>query len=184
MDRIIKEKIGYSYQGEKYRSKEEIYFSWYLDDIKDKTKSIKYEPFSMEVIPKKTKEFFDLKKDKNRDCFFLNKLSYTPDFVIEWNYETMFSKQGIKDLWCEYDIRRFKDKKEIYYDNLEYISYIEIKGGHSKHNTNLFPVKQKIIYDRLGIYVQKIVPKNFFKAINYYPERYLLTDGGQKKRKL
>ena len=184
MDKIIKEKVGYSYKGKDYRSKEEIYFSWYLDDIKDKIDIYGYELYSMEVIPKKKANFFNKDNSPVKECFFLNKLSYTPDFIIEWNRDSILDGKGLKYLWHNYSIGRFSNKKNIYYDVTSYTSYIEIKGGHSKHNRDLFPVEQKIIYDKLGIYVQKIVPKEFFKAINYYPERYLWTDAGVKKRKI
>jgi len=183
MDKIIKEEVGYSYHGKKYRSKEEIYFSWFLEDVSNKTDYALYEPFFLEVIPKKTVKFINKTQTPMKDCHFLQRLKYTPDFVVKWNRDIMLDGKGLKYLWRNCDIGKFSEKKNLYY-NEDYLSYIEIKGSYSKRNTDLFPVKQKIIYDKLNIYVQKIVPKEFFKAINYYPERYLLTDGGQKKRKL
>ena len=188
MHKIIKEDRGYSYDGKQYRSKEEIYFSWFLDEIRPFTKSIKYEPFQIEVIPKKKAAYYS-RSDKRKKCLFLREFKYTPDFVIVWDKEKMLEGCGLKYLWTDYTYGIFNPKQNIYYDIGEkeesgYKSYIDVKGGRSKYNPTLFSIKQKIIYETRGIYVQKIVPKEFLKAIDYYPKRYLWTDSGKQKRKL
>jgi len=190
MDKIIKEKKGYSYVGKVYRSKEEIYFSWYLDDMGKYTEFAIYEPHSLEVLPKKTVNRFT-KNSKLKQCSLLQNFSYTPDFVVRWNTEEAYCEKEakLKYLWSQTSDRNFNPKKDLYYNiidngDIEYLSYIDVKGGYSSYNPAIFSLKQKIIYDKLNIYVQKIEPKEFFKAINYYPERYLWTDSGRQKRKL
>ncbi len=188
MHKIIKEDKGYSYNGVKYRSKEEIYFSWYLDGIKKYTDSIEYEPYSIEVIKKKRVKFFR-EETKPNDCHLLREFSYTPDFVIKWNSTPAFSGDSLSYLWHICSDRRFNPKHDIYCNivdkgHIEYISYIDVKGKATKRNPASFPIKQKIIYQMKGLYVQKIVPKEFFKAIDSYPERYLWADGGKQKRKI
>jgi len=188
MHKVIKEETGYSYNDKKYRSKEEIYFSWYLDDIRPSTESIEYEPFQIEVIPKRKVQYFT-KETKLLVCPFLREFSYTPDFVIVWKKEEVKNNDRLSILWKYYCNRKFNPKHDIFYSvkerpNIEYKSYIEIKGTYSKNNPAGFSLKQKIIYEAKGIYVQKIVPKEFFKAIDYYPKRYLWTDSGKQKRKL
>ena len=163
---IIKEKNGYSYDGFKYDSKEEIYFKWFLDDILSKhhgyIKRIDYneDPF---YLSEKTK--------------ILREHKYTPDFLVEWYDQNELTIDYSEDL-------RPKDIKNKIVINWVKASYIEIKGGYSIYNNHReFAINQKWVLAQRNIYVQKIEIPKFFKT-TFMPERYLLTDSGKRSRKV
>ena len=193
MEKIIEKKIGkskkYFYNGEQYASKEEIYFSWFLDDLKKSghIEYVYYQPQTFVLIQAPKYKWTQLNKKSTTGKMgnIMDSLKYTPDFLIAW------SKKGIEDyvyVINEENISvRSRNRKPFVTtktsgNNL--ISYIDTKGTSSKFGDHVkFPVMQKVIYFTKGIYVEKIVPKKLF-AKTFYPERYLLTDGLTKKRKI
>lgn len=136
-----------------YRSKEEDYFSWWLDDLAEKgfIKSALYEPHQY------------LLSDKVPGL--LRKHVYTPDWIIEFTTVPDFMKQFhiVNKMWV-----------------------VDIKGSfNGARNTSAitFPLNQKWMYQRYGIYVDKIIPKELFEN-TFTPKRYLKTDGGDRERKI
>jgi hypothetical protein len=109
-------------------------------------------------------------KDKEMESTFLREHSYTPDFVIKWD------KCSEHKLWSSVGLSR-----PFHADSQDY-SFIDTKGGYDAQNmTRLFRINQKWIWDKLGIYVQEIVPQKLFKE-TFTPERYLMTDKMVQKR--
>lgn len=78
------------------------------------------------------------------------------------------------------------------------VTYIDIKPGFaqaSQQSFVRFPVKQAWVYDKYAVYVQKIVTLQSVKhklgrkysglfVSTFVPERYLLTDSGNQRRKI
>lgn len=62
--------------------------------------------------------------------------------------------------------------------------YVDVKGGFSLYNNHReFSVNQKWIYQKHGVYVNKVVPETFFKQM-WVPEKARLTPKtGQIRKK-
>ena len=105
-----------------YKSKEELYFSWYLDELKEigYIQEYEYEPESLSLS-----ESISIKtKGKKKSRLLLRESSYSYDFRITWNKdvpETMVS-----------DINNALDTS-IFISQMQQ-SFIEIKGERDLHN--------------------------------------------------
>ena len=196
MEKIITKKIGrnnkYFYAGQQYDSKEEIYFTWFLDDLK-KSGHIKYTYYQPETLILIKKPIYYWKKQNKKSTIektgnIIDSLKYTPDFRIVW------SKKGIQDYVYvlneeNISVHSRARKPFISIRNKDYpcdslVSYVDVKGNFGQHgDTVKFPVLQKIIFYTKNIYVEKIIPAKLFKK-TFYPERYLFTDGLTKKRRI
>ena len=161
-----------------YRSKEEWYFSLYLEElvINGYVDKWWYEPkafiLSEPVTYKWIKET-QLKtkiRKENKESTFLRGHEYTPDFVLRW------TDLGKYTLWSTTGLTR-----PFYADSKGY-SFVDTKGVFNRHESSVkFRINQKWLWDKLGIYVQEIVPSKLF-AKTFTPNRYLRTDGDTKKR--
>jgi len=168
---------GYTYNGISYDSKEEIYFSWYLDELFEAGYIDEYcrqpEPFSL-FDPVRYNWILSLKtKKKEMTTTLLRAHSYQADFKIEWNASAI-------NLF--FDINKLNGGP---FFSSEYgTSFIDVKPSFDMQNmTRLFTINQKWVYQRFGVYVQKIVPQKLFKA-TFTPNRYLYTDKSSKPRKI
>jgi len=197
----------------KLKSDEEVYFVWWLQNLLKEgyVESFQYEEVTytllddcyvkvIEIIEQKSK-----KKEKVSDLKLLNKTEYTPDFIINWNKKAIdiFIKV-INEGTCltctdnagiEVDIV-FEGKKSFYLyaikelqDKWIYKSYIDVKGTFAGVNNNsaaTFPLKQKLMWDKYKIYVQKLLvkgPNSVFKK-TFTPLRYILSDEGTSPRRM
>ena len=175
-------KKGFSQNDAVYDSKEEIWFSWYLDELNAAGYIDFYvyqpEPFSL-FPPVKYNWIKPLKtKKKTMTTSLLRAHSYQADFKVNWNVPpsrgVFFIDNGIKGNYP------FISQ----YCNCRPISYIDVKPAHDFQNmTRLFQINQKWVYQRFGVYVQKVVPQELFK-MTFTPERYLFTDKNLKPRKI
>ena len=166
-------------KGVEVKSKEELYFSWWLDELEDNgiIESYGYEPktFKLSDAAHYTKTVQMKTKSKIVTRTLLQPHSYTPDFQIHWHKDMDFIHS-----WCG-------------------LSWVDVKGGYSKNfNDTAFPLNQKWMYDKFGIYVEKVVSgsstyKNSKKELvikkglfakTFTPKRYLLTDKSNKPRKI
>lgn len=173
-----------------YPSWEELYFSWFLDDLKKYgyVSKVEYQPAPKVIFPQtnigwtqkmKTK---DVRKTHN----IFSEITYTTDFKIFWTEKALglFVNDGTPCINRPYfmglDIDDFLQ---------EYTTEVDVKGNHSlgqsKKNFSQysFPFKQKMCFSYLGIYVQKVIPQKLF-ADTFVPERYFFTDSGIPWRKL
>ena len=171
-----------------YRSNEEVYFSWYLDDL------VKYGYVSWYKYESKTFKLLDEAKstwDKKlktkvvaTELHLFQDMCYTPDFEICFTEKALGvfcnGKPAIKR---PYFIGVVED--EI---TNEYTTFIDVKGnagsiyGIKSSSVVTFPYIQKIAWDKLRIYFQKIVPQKLFND-TFTPSRYLYTDAGGQFRK-
>ena len=170
-----------------YRSNEEIYMSWWLDELIEAgyVESYKYEERTLILMNEVKVPWFERKKTsiKEREHHLFAESTYTPDFEITWNKKAY----GIF-------ITGFPSNKRPYFMGADFNvdgadCLIDVKGDHamgaSRGNFSQFsfPYKQKMAWQNLKIYVQKIVPIKLFRE-TFVPQRYFLTDGGKQPRKL
>lgn len=172
-----------------YRSKEEIYFSWWLEELKREgyIKEYKYESRTLTLMNDVKLPWTKQLKTKNKveEHHLFSKTTYTPDFEIIWT-EKAFG------IFCD----GIPTAKRPYFmatdhDNLmnEGISLIDVKGDHSagasrgNFSQYSFPYKQKMAWMTLKIYVQKVVPTKLFND-TFVPKRYFKTDVSGKPRKM
>lgn len=154
------------------RSKEEEYFSWYLDELKEAgfVSEYWYEPSSFILSEKITKEkeiIKQLKTKQNREVkvsTILDKHIYTPDFKIQFNV-----------------IPWFLESNDFIQNN---IWWVDVKGTFNRHGGDrVFPINAKWTYQKYGILVEKIIPSKLFKE-TFTPILYLKTDKGKQERKI
>jgi len=146
----------------KYRNKEERYFSYYIEELMEKglVESFTYEEVKFELTPKVTFPYVKKTKlktktkveDKQKTLF--QPMGYTPDFII--NFEPTANI-----------IAAMPDRfKTFITSNHTMTCFVDVKPsfGRSTNSTNwTFPIKQKMMYHIHRIYVQKIVPFELFE---------------------
>jgi len=175
VDKIIKIKQGrkekYQCRDVIYDSKEEVWFSWYLEELREAglIKEISYHPPSR-ALSHPVSYFWDKRlktKKKLMHSQLLPGCSYTPDFLWMWDgkakgifFENIESRNKLQPFfWSQYDC-----------------SHVDIKGTHSRYNDSReFEVKRKWMWYIYNIYVQKVIPENLFKT-TFTPERFLVCD--------
>lgn len=129
-------------------------YNWVLELCKlGVIKSYEYQPTEFQLsqsilyVP-----LYDNPKNKSKSL--LRSHEYTADFKIEF-YET-YGK-----LLSQY----FKIDKSML-DNDILTIYIDVKGTFQRNGGDRsFSINQKIVYDKFGIYVQKVVPQDLFKTL-------------------
>ena len=169
-----------------YDSPEELYVSWYLDELEEAGYVERYlhQPKSLELSDKKTFPWEKVLKTKRKQMSstLLQGHIYTPDFSVTW-------EESAEELFFKSIFFARNNVKGIMFANwpndaFNFYSYIEVKPIFDRNNmTRLFTINQKWVYDKYGIYVQKIIPQKLFKD-TFTPQRYLSTDSGKQKRKL
>ena len=170
-----------------YRSDEEIYMSWWLDELVKEgfVESYSYENRTLILMSEVKASWREQMKTgvKEKKHHLFAESTYTPDFEIRWAKKAMgiFTNGGP----CN---------KRPYFMGVDYdvtgaSCLIDVKGDHAmgvgKKNFSQFsfPYKQKMAWLNLGIYVQKVVPIKLFRE-TFVPQRYFMTDGGKQARKL
>lgn len=157
----------------KYKNKEETYFSYYLDELSDNDiiSSYTYEEETFElsgdILFSYVKET-QLKTKVNRkkiEKSLLKPCTYTPDFIIEfYTYRKGFI-----------DYLNGVDNPTLIASNLDGRCYIDVKGifaGRTNSTQYTFPLKQKWIYQKYGIYTNKVVPEKLF-ANTFTPQKVI-----------
>jgi hypothetical protein len=170
------------------RSDEEKYFVWWLEEMLasgyilsytyEENVYTLYEPVKSTWI-KKCK-----KKDKVESLHLLNGAVYTPDFCLCWApksegvFFSLISPMSKRPLFITFN----KDGKTL--------SEVDVKGGGGSTglknaSMHTFPLKQKEMWEKYGIFVNKVIPKDLFRD-SFTPDRYLYTDaeGSTRLRKL
>lgn len=168
-----------------FDSNEERYFSWYLKELLSAGIVIQwsYHPKPFILSERTVRVYNKILKTKitSKDSVILNDHQYQADFLIHWN--------------PEWKCKIFMNIHELdgYHKDFAFIankssnfSVIDVKGSFAGlHNNSAvtFPLDQKWVWQKYGIYVQKIVPDALFKE-TFTPARYLLTDQSGKARKI
>ena len=189
----------------KYDSNEELWFTYYLDELKvagfiSEWKSQPQEYVLSEPVVYTWLQKFKT-KDKLKSSALLQGHKYTPDFTVSWNscarnifFNTIDGGVNLKNV-------------PFFAHSGNNISIVDVKPAFDMNNmTRLFIINQKWVMEKYGIYVQKIIiskeTKHYHQVGNkkkkvcshstwaglfpktFTPERYFLTDGGMKPRKI
>lgn len=148
-------------------SKEELEFIYWLNEGKDAglIKSYIYQPpeyllFDKIVVTKRLKKG---KKEVDKEVTLLNSHIYSPDFNIF--FSDKFLELCKNNEWNKIFKVLENDKPLI----------CDIKGSFSRNGGDRsFSINQKWMYQKYGIYINKIVPADLFK-ITWVPELARLT---------
>ena len=156
----------------KFRSKEEeMFYDWLMElDEAGLVYDVEYEECKFEICPKQTyKKMVQLKTKTNMvEKHLLNPLVYTPDFT--------FSFCTLIDV-CAPEIAKVFEKS-IDMNAVNRI-IIDVKGSGSMfHDAKYFSAIQKIVYNDLGWYVQKIIPEKLF-AKTFAPKKWRHKKNGE-----
>lgn len=162
-------KQTYEYRGIDYDSKEEIEFVMWIEEAAGAgfVKECQYHPVTWEITPKFTYPVQKQLKTKSKtvDKFLLHPLTYEPDFRVEFN-DVFFSTFG-KDVLTNVARMENKNEKgqvlEIIYIPPDV--WIDVKGIFNQQDAHRrFSVIQKVIFDKMGTFVNMVIPEKFFKA--------------------
>jgi hypothetical protein len=164
-----------------FDSNEELYFSWYLDELQGAGYIDSYDNqfvfnLSADVDHSYTKPMKRV-EDKEISYSLMKGHIYTTDFIIHWNEKA----KGIfyDDLL---DPPPNKPLTKSIFIAMEGISYIEIKPKFDfKNMTRLVKLNIKWVWDKHSKYVHIMTPEKLFKD-TFTPNRFLLTDKSFKKR--
>lgn len=159
---------------DQFKSDEELYFSWWLDELKEKCIIIRWEYEYLSYLLSPCVKQLVNGKSKT----LLQEHSYTPDFHIIWNVN-------------------YTDKLGLRLQKEDMLgSLVDVKGGYSNNfNDMRFPLNQKWLYYKYGLYVNKIIPVSGFRinskkqkvlkkclfSETFTPKKYLLTATGKQR---
>lgn len=167
-------------------SKEEVYFSWWLNELLDAGFIVDWEYQSKTYTLSERFQYQVCKKLKTKtkieDRLLLHPHTYTPDFIIKWNkaaYSIFYM-----DIGDGMDIKKFPIVAQ------QGISTIDVKPaawGRGDDFMKLFTVRQKWLFQRHSVYVQPVVVTGKKTALfesTFTPGRFLFTDKSKAARKL
>lgn len=179
-----------------FDSKEEWYFSLWLDEIEKQgfIERFVYHPKPFVLSDKIEVSFIKKLKTKEKTEFsvILDDHQYQADWFIHWTVK------GRGLLWELIDkckespkhypfLAQYSERKGCY-------SVIDVKGTFNQNDAwRRFSIDQKWIFQKYNIYVQKVIPvpqiykghirpKSALFLTTFTPVRYLLTDGARKDR--
>jgi len=169
-----------------YKSKEEEYFEWWLNDLKNagiiKRYTYEYDQFTLSTAKfyRSTKHM--VTKVKLVEHSLLDAHKYTPDFIVQWDraYEGIYYRTISGD--------RYTNKPPFFAvvskKDGEHYTFFEVKPDYDQNNmTRLFRLNQKWLYDKYQLYVELAILPTLFKR-TFVPERYLRTDKNTTIRKI
>ena len=166
-----------------FDSSEELYFSWYLEQLKASRYINHWERIETSYLLTKGLEHEYIKpmkkvEDKALKQTILAPSSYIPDFIIYWEPKAIgifVSKESktvgkiITPFLCTDD---------------ELISIVETKGTFDMGNmTRLANNNIKFVYEKYQVYINMVKVPTIFKH-TFTPERYLFTDKSMQPRKI
>jgi hypothetical protein len=144
-----------------FKSQIEEYFSYYLEELQEAgyVREWFYENDTFELSESVYEPYLQQGKYKvlEKTEHLLHKASITADFTIVWTdkAKNIFYLDKRIPINCNVKDIPFRVNNM---DQL--ISYIEVKGSHEANTSSSvsFPYKQKWLYDKEGIFIQKIKP--------------------------
>jgi len=187
-DKKIVKRLGYKPEN-MADSKDEVYFSWWLDELQmaGAISTWEYQTPTIELSKKKTYEVDTLspklKKPGTKKYQLFPAHTYTADFFIVWGslvspfHQTLNMRKRLD--------RHFVSQAKLIAGVPRCVSRVDIKPSYVKRTDNetLFRVNQKWVFDKTGIYIQAIQFEKLF-SMTFTPQRYMITDKGQAIRKI
>lgn len=172
-----------------FLSKEELYFSWYLEELQkagyiDNWGEAKTYQLGEKVIIRYEEQLKT--KTKEKEQTILNGCEYTPDFQIHWNIkaENIFKHYPLQfgdgiGTFTELIARK---KIETPFIIMGLPCLVEIKPNFDQNNmTRLNTINRKWMYQKYGIFVNLVKVPDIFKD-TFTPKKFLLTDSGKQNR--
>jgi len=188
---------------QEYDSNEELWVSYYLDELKQAGFISEWKSQPQEYVLSEPVTYHWTQKlhtkTRKKPYALLQGHKYTPDFAISWNscarnvfFNTVEDGVNLKNV-------------PFFAHSGSNLSIIDVKPAFDMKNmTRLFTINQKWIMDKFGLYVQKIITSKETKHYKPYyskkkyshstwtglfpktfaPERYFLTDKSGKPRKI
>jgi len=166
-----------------YESKEELWFSWYLNELTSAgfIDRCHYHPKPFELSEKVMYQYIKQLKTKVKHInrTLLKPHTYQADFVIIWNpkaYDIFFTESiGV-------DPMKYPFYATPRYSLGQFRSVVDIKGTFNRNESwTKFSVSQKWVWQKYRLYVQKIVLPDIFKK-TFTPDRFRYTDAKKQKR--
>ena len=169
---------------EDLQSMEELYFVWWLCDLKDEgyVEDAWYEDDTFTLSKGYSKLYTKRMKTKTKveEEAVLPSLVYTPDFKIKWTEKA----RGVfyHDLVSEEKVTH--GRKPLYSLGEDLVSYVEIKPNFDFNNmTRYVKIKINWLFSEAGIFVNLVKVPDIFKS-TFVPDRYFLTDEGKRTRQI
>ena len=184
-----------TYNGQKYDSKEEIYFAWYLDELKEKgyVNSWHYHPKQFDLTMGFYYYVTEQKKrggEKTTAYTLAQPQTYTPDFMICWSGKGIAHLcKTLHDLNGELIFCDTKESLDQYFwcQSKPYFmtTYVDVKPMFNKRNSDaaMFSLKRALMLQMHHTHVQKVVIQDCF-AKTFTPRRFLTCDVSKSKRKI
>lgn len=190
-------KHKYMYEKKLFDSKEEVYFYWWLQELKNRgyVEDIFTHPIeNMFVLSDRICNNYR-QKGKPKEQFIFHPKTYTPDFVVIW------SSKGRNLFYNEWKAEKkeslFSAHWEIVHFVYGYQSYHDVKPNYTVQDSQkaVFALKQNWVHDKFGKIINKTIlfpnkknkkwtPKKTVFTETFVPERFLWTDAGKKERKI
>jgi len=169
---------------EDLQSMEELYFVWWLCDLKDEgyVEDAWYESDAFVLGKGYTKKYSKKMKTKVKveDESVLPQTVYTPDFKIKWTEKA----RGIFYHDLVSDCKITHGRKPKYSIGADLVSYVEIKPNFDFNNmTRYVKIKINWLFQATGVYVNLVKVPQIFKD-TFVPDRYFLTDEAKKTRQI
>lgn len=158
------------YKGIEFDSMEEVEFYMWLEEAKESGlvyTDIAYQPAKFSLAPRQSREELMQLKTKTKvvDKFLLHPHEYTADFSFE-----LTANGCLANLPFEMHERG------------PYV-IVDIKGSFNQHGGDReFSINQKWVYEKFGVYVNKVVPEKLFKA-TWCPKEARLTPKTKQVKK-
>jgi len=163
-------------QREQFDSEEEFHFAMWCREAQEAgyIQGITYQPPSYNLSPKQTRKELrpGRKKSKAITRHLLQPHSYTADFIVVPNSKMDNIKHGL--VYHEHPILGGHTTR--YY-------VIDVKGTFQMFDgARSFSINQKWVYDKLGVFVNKVVPVKFFKK-TWVPRDAAFGKSGRRLKK-
>ena len=174
-----------------FDSKEEEYFSWWLDELQEAGYIYQYKrqfpTFELSEKVEKTliKQLKTKKKEVKRTLF--QPCTYTPDFTIEWKLSSV-NKFIVNVDWIVHNCAlcyNWEGCDTILNPDRVWTVYVDVKPIFSIRESDKakFSILQKWVYQKYTKYINPVVYQKLFEK-TFTPKRFLLTDKTNKPRKI
>ena len=119
-----------------------------------------------------------------KEVHLLHSLNYEPDFVISAPFPSHIATISFMVDICINPIK--ESLKNAIFIACDEVVTIDTKGsnfmGSSRSSDVRFPVIQKIMWDRKGVFVNSVIPEKLF-ARTFAPECFFFTELGKERTK-
>ena len=188
-----KDRFSHHKDRDYFRSDEEWYFSWWLDDLKavGLVDDWLYESEKLELSNKFTLPWEKKLKTKSKAMSHtvLRECTYEPDFLIKWN------KSAKNFLYVNIEDGIGDPKKLPYFLAQNNETHIEIKPNFDQKNKTQQAIIKIKWAMQIGTYIQLVIPaprrtksgwtpNDSLFTSTFVPNRYLYCDNSARLRKI